>query len=210
MSLACTGVILAGGGATRYGGKPKGLERLRGERIIDRVARVLSLASDDLLLISNDPAAAGWLPGVRTEPDARPGLGSLGGIHSALARAGCPVILVAWDMPFVPAALLKRLRALGAAADAAVPESGSRRGVEPLCAYYTPACIPAIERRLDSDDLRVVGFYDDVRVARLSAVEVAQFGDAERLFMNINTPADLNLAERYASTTDGGDYRQEK
>lgn len=210
MSLACTGVILAGGGATRYGGKPKGLEFLNGERIIDRVARVLSFASDDLLLISNDRAAEGWLPGVRTEPDVRPGLGSLGGIYSALVRAGCPVILVAWDMPFVPAALLNRLRAIGAETDAAVPESDSRRGVEPLCAYYAPACIPAIERRLDSGDLRVVGFYDDVRVARLSAAEVAQFGDAERLFMNINTPADLSFAERYASTTNGSGYRQEE
>ena len=210
MSSDCTGVILAGGGATRYGGKPKGLECLNGERIIDRVARVLSLASDNLLLISNDPAACGWLPGVRTEPDVRTGLGSLGGIYSALVLSGSPVMLVAWDMPFVPAALLKRLRLLGAGMDVAVAESGSRRGLEPLCAYYTPACIPAIERRLDSADLRVVGFYEDVRVARLSAAEVAQFGGAERLFMNVNTPADLILAERYASTTDGDNYRQEE
>ena len=210
MSPDCTGVILAGGEAKRYGGKPKGLECVSGERIIDRVAGVLSSVSEHLLLISNDRAAAEWLPGVRAEADVRPGLGSLGGIYSALVRAGGPVILVAWDMPFVPAALLKRLRTLGAEADAAVPESDSRRGVEPLCAYYAPACIPAIERRLDSDDLRVVGFFDDVRVARLSAAEVAQFGDAERLFMNINTPTDLDLAERYASTTDGGDNRQEE
>ena len=183
---------------------------MNAERIIDRVARVLSQASDNLLLISNDPAASGWLPGVRTAADVRPGLGSLGGIHSALVLSGSPVILVAWDMPFVSAALLRRLRELGAQTDAAVAESGSRRGVEPLCAYYTPACIPAIERRLDSGDLRVVGFYEDIRVARLSAAEVAQFGDAERLFMNINTPADLSFAERYASTTDGSDYRQEE
>ncbi|MBC7791549.1 MAG: molybdenum cofactor guanylyltransferase [Anaerolineae bacterium] len=210
MTVPCTGVILAGGGATRYGGKPKGLERLKGERIIDRVASALSLASDELLLISNDPAAVHWLPGVRTEHDVRPGQGSLGGIHSALVRAGGPLLLVAWDMPFVPSALLKRLRAIGEEVDLAVPESDSRRGVEPLCAYYTPACIPAIERRLDSDDLRVVGFYDDVRVARLNAAEVAQFGDAERLFMNINTPADLTLAEQYASTTDAGDHWQEE
>ena len=210
-----TGVILAGGGATRYGGRAKGLEPVGGERVIDRVAAALAHTTDVLLLIANDARAATWLPGVRTEPDVRPGLGSLGGIYSAIVRAGGPVLLVAWDMPFVPAGLLAALRALGGGADAAVPESDSRRGVEPLCAYYTPACVAPIERRLDTGDLRVVGFYDDVRVARLEAAEVARFGDPARIFLNVNTPDDLELARRHASTSggqtpDGGRHRQEE
>jgi molybdopterin-guanine dinucleotide biosynthesis protein A len=205
-----TGVILAGGGATRYGGRAKGLERVGGKRVIDRVAAALARAADELLVIANDGEAAAWLPGVRTEPDVRPGLGSLGGIYSAIVRAGGPVLLVAWDMPFVPAELLAALRERGAGADVAVPESDSRRGVEPLCAYYTPACIPPIERRLDAGDLRVVGFYDDVRVARLDAAEVARFGDPTRIFLNVNTPDDLELARRHAPTPDGGRHRQEE
>src|SRR5690606_26116715 len=116
--------------------------------------------TDDLLLIANDPAADRWLPGVRTEADVRPGCGSLGGIHAALWHAGSSVLLVAWDMPFVPAALLRALRDHGADADAVVPSSGSRRGVEPLCAWYAPACLAPIEERLDAHDLRVVSFYD--------------------------------------------------
>ena len=210
-----TGVILAGGAATRYGGRAKGLERVGGERVIDRVAAALARTTDQLLLIANDPEAAGWLPGVRAEPDVRPGLGSLGGIYSALVRAAGPVLLVAWDMPFVPAELLAVLRELGRSADAAVPESDSRRGVEPLCAYYTPACVAPIARRLDGGDLRVVGFYDDVRVARLGAGEVARFGDPARIFLNVNTPDDLELARRHASTPggptpDGGRHRQKE
>ncbi|HEX5436071.1 MAG TPA: molybdenum cofactor guanylyltransferase [Gemmatimonadaceae bacterium] len=209
--MTCTGVILAGGQATRYGGLPKGLERVAGERVIDRVAHALEQATDELLLIANDPAADAWLPGVRVERDVRPGLGSLGGILSSLAHSGGPAIIVAWDMPFVPAALLAALRALGEKADAevAVPESDSRRGVEPLCAYYTPACVAPIERALARDDRRVIGFYDEVRVARLDAERVRAFGDPAFLFMNINTPDDLALAEQHASTTDGGHRRQE-
>ena len=86
MRLPCTGVILAGGQATRFGGVPKGLARVHGERIIDRVAGALRESADDLLLVANDAAAASWLPGVRVECDLRPGLGSLGGLHSALPR----------------------------------------------------------------------------------------------------------------------------
>jgi len=211
VSAGCTGVILAGGQATRYGGLPKGLERVAGERVIDRVANVLAQTTDELLLIANDASASTWLPGVRVERDVRPGFGSLGGILSGVVHAGQPALIVAWDMPFVPAGLLAALRDLGERdhADAAVPESGSRRGVEPLCAYYTPACVAPIERQIERGDLRVVGFYDDIRLARLDAELVRGFGDPERLFMNINTPDELALAEHHASTTDGGRDRQE-
>jgi molybdopterin-guanine dinucleotide biosynthesis protein A len=207
-----TGVVLAGGLASRYGGAPKGLERVGGERIIDRVARALRGAADELLVVANDPGAAAWLPGVRVAADVRPGAGSLGGIHAALVHAGGPVIVVAWDMPFVPAGLLRALRDLGAGADAAVPESDSRRGLEPLCAYYGPTCVTAIERRLDAGDRRVVGFYDDVGVRRLEATAVARFGDPSVLFMNVNTPEELAFAEAHAAhatTPDGRRDRQE-
>jgi molybdopterin-guanine dinucleotide biosynthesis protein A len=202
-------VILAGGNASRYGGAPKGLERVGGRRIIDRVADALRPATDDLLLIANDPAAGEWLPGVRHAVDVRPGLGSLGGIHAALVRAGTPVLVVAWDMPFVPAGLLADLRAAGAEADVAVAESGSRRGVEPLCAYYGPGCVAAIERRLDAQDRRVVGFFDDVTVVRVGADVVARYGDPSVIFMNVNSPEDLGLAEEHASAPDGRGDRQE-
>jgi molybdopterin-guanine dinucleotide biosynthesis protein A len=89
----------------------------------------------------------------------------------------------------------------------AVPASDSRRGVEPLCAYYSLACLAPIARRIDAGDLRVVGFFDDdVHVDRIDA---SGYGDPSIMFMNVNTPDDLALAERYASTTDGGRRRQE-
>jgi molybdopterin-guanine dinucleotide biosynthesis protein A len=188
-----TGVILAGGHATRFSGQPKGLELIRGTRIIDRVVTALGAASDDLLLVANDPAARTWLPGIRTVGDVRPGCGSLGGLHAALVHAGQPVLVVAWDMPFVTADILRALRAAGAPVDAAVPESGSPRGLEPLCAFYRPSCIGPIERQLDTGDRRVVGFFDQVRLARI------QVADPDRAFMNVNTPSDMALAEALAA-----------
>lgn len=199
----CTGVILAGGQASRYDGRAKGLEIVGGTRIIDRVATALAEAADDLLLIANTPDAESWLSGVRTAADVLPGQGSLGGIHAALAHATTSVLVVAWDMPFVPAELLSCLRALGARADAAVPESDSRRGLEPLCAWYSQACLAPIERRLQAGDRRVVSFFDDVRVARLGAQDVRQFGDPELMFMNVNTPDELAKAEEHAAADHG-------
>ncbi|MBL8960688.1 MAG: molybdenum cofactor guanylyltransferase, partial [Gemmatimonadetes bacterium] len=157
---------------------------------------------DDLLLVANAAEAAEWLPGVRMVGDVIVDQGSLGGIHAALVHAATPVLVVAWDMPFVPVSLARQLRAAGEGADAVLPESGSRRGVEPLCAWYGPACIPAIEQRLAEGDRRVIGFLDLVRVVRMAAEEVAQHGDPEHIFSNVNTPEELQLAERHATTAD--------
>jgi molybdopterin-guanine dinucleotide biosynthesis protein A len=199
--------VLAGGTASRYGGLPKGLELVAGSRIIDRVADVLNATTDTLLLVANDPGAAAWLPGVRVVADVLTRQGSLGGIHAALVHASTPVLVVAWDMPFVRPDLLARLRDLGEDADLVVPESASHRGMEPLCAWYGPRCVPAIERAIASGDRRVIGFFEDVRVARLPRDEVAAFGDPDWMFMNVNSPDELVRAEAYAATADAGHHR---
>jgi molybdopterin-guanine dinucleotide biosynthesis protein A len=190
------GAILAGGGATRFGGKPKGLEVVGGERILDRLARVMRAAFDaPPLLVANAPEAPDWRPDLRTVPDVRPGLGSLGGIYTAVVQAPAPVVCVAWDMPFVTEALLRRLADGLLEHDACLPQSDGRRGVEPLCAAYGPACRDAIARSLDEGDLRAIAFHARIGVGILPLSEVVRFGDPELLFFNVNTTDDLALTD---------------
>lgn len=192
------GAVLAGGAASRYGGVPKGLLSVGGARILDRVvAGVQAVTGAPPLLIANAPGASAWRPDLKAIPDARPGFGSLGGIYTAVTAAAGPVLCVAWDMPFVPDALLRAL-VDGAAAgnyDAFLPESSGRRGLEPLCAVYGPACGPAIARRLETGDLKAISFHTDVRVGILSLAQVRGFGDPDELFFNVNTPDELERAE---------------
>ena len=192
------GAVLAGGAASRYGGVPKGLLSVGGARILDRVVDGVRAVTGALpLLIANAPGASAWRPDLKTIPDARPGCGSLGGIYTAVTAAPESVLCVAWDMPFVPDALLQAL-VDGAAAgnyDAFLPESSGRRGLEPLCAVYGPACGPAIARRLETGDLKAISFHTDVRVGILSLAQVRDFGDPDELFFNVNTPDELERAE---------------
>lgn len=194
MSGPVRGAVLAGGGATRFGGRPKGLERVGGQRIMDRVVAALA---DGLgappIVIANAPDAATWRPDLRTIPDVRPGLGALGGIYTAVLEAPAPVVCIAWDMPFVTPALVRLLAAGLEEADACLPASGSRRGVEPLCAGYGPACGPAIERAAEADDLRAIAFHPWIHVVTIP--EAALPAAPSRLFFNVNTPADLLTAE---------------
>ena len=186
---------MAGGAATRYGGAPKGLLEVGGRRVLDRVVDALAEATGQPpILVANAADAATWRPDLAVHADVVPGAGSLGGILTAVETAA-PVLCVAWDMPFVSAGLLGELIGLLGAADAALPESDSRRGLEPLCAGYGPACGPAIRRALAAQDLRAIGFHEHVRIARLPRERVLQYGDPGVLFFNVNTPEDLVRAE---------------
>jgi len=107
----------------------------------------------------------------------------------------------------VPPALLREIatRAAGAGdeppsarPDVVAPESGGRRGIEPLCAYYGTGCVGAVQRALERDDRRVVAFFQDVRVQRIPLDEVRRHGDPELIFMNVNTPEERERAERLA------------
>jgi molybdopterin-guanine dinucleotide biosynthesis protein A len=199
----CTGAILAGGRSTRFGSGPKGLARLGAVRLVDRVAAALRDSCDDLLMVANDDRAEEWLPSVKTVGDLRPGAGALGGIHTALATAGTDILVLPWDAPFVPATLLRALREAGEldAADAAVPASGaSPWGFEPLCAWYAPTCLPAIEAQLDAADHRAGAW--QARVNTLH-VDVSSWGDPALLFYNVNTSADLQRAEQLLAAWSG-------
>ena len=190
------GAILAGGGATRYGGRPKGLLDVGGRRILDRVVDAVTAAvGAPPLLVANAPDAAAWRSDLATVPDAEPGLGSVGGIYTAVAAGDDPVLCVAWDMPFLTADLLRTLVDGSAAYDVFLPESDSRRGLEPLCAVYGPACRAAIERQLARGDRRAIGFHPEVKVGTLPLERVRAFGDPAELFLNVNRPEDLQRAE---------------
>ena len=191
------GAVLAGGAASRYGGSPKGLRELGGRRILDRVVDAITAAvGAPPLLVANAPDAGSWAPALRCIPDVRSGAGSLGGIYTALCDAPGPVLCVAWDMPFVSEDLLRTLIAGSDGFDAFLPESGGRRGLEPLCAVYGQACRAPIEQAIARGDLRAIAFHDAVRVGTLSLDRVRAFGDPETLFFNVNRPDDLERAEQ--------------
>jgi molybdopterin-guanine dinucleotide biosynthesis protein A len=195
------GAISAGGRSTRYGA-PKALERVGGERVVDRAAAALrALAgTDNVVAIVNDAALAAAI-GLPHRGDVLHGIGALAGVHAALVwaaeRGADGALVVGCDMPFVEPALLRQLVAQAEDADVVIPESTGPRGVEPLCAWYGVACAAAIEAAAARGDARMIGFHDAVRVRRLPLETVRACGDPARMFLNINTPADRTLAEQW-------------
>lgn len=197
------GAILAGGASRRFG-SPKALAEVGGRRIIDRVRDVLAEAADEMMLITNEPDRFGGIA-LPMSGDRAPGLGPLAGVEAALLRASergaSGALCVSCDMPFLSAALLREIASRGDEARAVVPESG--RGIEPLGAWYPVSVRMAVSRLLASEDRSLRALLDTVETVRIPVDEVRRFGDPEILFFNVNTPGDLERAERIARQIDG-------
>ena len=190
--MRITGVIQAGGRSTRMGGQPKALMELGGRRIIDRVADVVRRVADDVLVVTNTPDLYAWLD-LPMVPDAFPDHGSLGGIYSGLRAArGDVAFTVACDMPFLMPEVARLVTDRAGEADVVAPKVGEQW--ETLHACYGKACLEPIEKRLRAGRLKIVGFYDEVRVLAIGEGEVARFRAPGVVFMNVNTPDEFEAA----------------
>ena len=192
-----TGVIQAGGKSTRMGGTPKALVELGGQRLIERVVAVVREVVDDVLVVTNTPDLYRFL-GLPMVPDAFVDHGSLGGIYSGLAAApGDAAFTVACDMPFLRAPVVRLVVERAGEADVVIPRAGDQ--LQTLHAVYGKACLPHMEARLRAGRLKIVGFFDAVRVLEIPEGEVARHADPEIVFMNVNTPEELARARALAA-----------
>jgi len=194
--MRVTGVIQAGGKSTRMGGRPKALIELGGRRIVERVLSALVPAVDDVLIVTNTPELYAFL-GLPMVADVYPDHGSLGGIYSGLTAApGQAAFTVACDMPFLHPEVVKLVVARADQGDVVIPRVGDQH--ETMHAAYAKACLPHIEARLHAGQLRIVGFFAEVRVVEIAEADIARFRKPEIAFMNVNTPNELERARALA------------
>ena len=191
--------IQAGGQSTRMG-RDKGLVDFLGGPLITRVMGRLASIADEILVTTNDPESYRFLE-VPLFADLKPGRGALGGLHTALASASQPLVaVVACDMPFASLKLLTFACEilLKGDEDVAIPESGDG-WYEPLHAVYRrEACRRAVERAIDSDQWKLISWFPQVKVRKITSTEVARLDPSGLAFSNVNTPEELLQAEQRA------------
>ena len=195
-----TGVILAGGLSRRLG-RDKAVEPVGGEPLIRRVASRLSQVSSQTVVVVNEPGRAKALPipeSATVAVDIYPNKGSLGGIYTGLSAAVRDwAFVVSCDMPFLNTALLSHMSSLRDGYDVVAPVIDGRP--EPTHALYHRVCLPHIRRRLEVGELKISGFFDEVRVRYVAEAELDRI-DPERLsFFNVNTQEDLDRAHQLAA-----------
>ena len=192
---AVTGVLLAGGQSRRLG-RDKAVEPFMGEPLMARVAARLSQVCSQLVVVVAEESRARELPipaGAKVVTDAYPGKGSLGGIYSGIhASSSQWVVVTACDMPFLNVRLFEHMLSLRPGHDVVAPVVEGRP--EPTHAAYSKACLAAIRARLERDQLKITGFFDDVRVRYVPEDEVKRFDPELLTFFNVNNQEDLDRA----------------
>ena len=172
-------------------GQDKAWIELEGEPIIRRVANVLAQVADEVIVVANDPKYASL--GLRVVADRFPDGGALGGIATGVSAATHDRVLVAaCDMPFLSVEVWRVLIDHRFEADVVIPKIGGE--LETLHALYTKLCVAPMERSLAAGRLRVISFFDEVRVRLIEERELRLADPTLRSFTNVNTPEELASA----------------
>ena len=192
-------LVIQAGGESRRIGSDKALLPFLGQPLILRPLKRLAHLADEILITSNQPENYRFL-GLTPIPDLMPGLGALGGLHTALSAASHPyVAVVACDMPFAsPEMLAFELLVLREQnADAVVPRTEA--GTEPFHAFYKrETCLPHIQSALEAGRRRVDAWFDEVNICYLAPEEYMPYDPDGLAFLNINVIEELNQAEEIA------------
>lgn len=196
------GVILAGGRATRMGGGDKGLRMVGDRRLIDHVLLRLAPQCAPVALNANgDPArfADLKLPVLPDSIAGHPGPlgGVLAGLDWAAGQGADHIVSVAADTPFFPGDLAARLwagRAGSGLSLAATRDADGRLRRHPTFGLW-PVALREDLRAALRDGLRKIVMWTDAHEA--AVVEFAT--DPFDPFFNINSPEDIDAAERLVS-----------
>lgn len=201
------GVILAGGRASRMGGGDKALRDVAGRSLFERViSRLTPQVAASAINANGAPARLAHL-GLPVLPDDVPDhpgplAGVLAGMEWAAAAGASHILTVAADTPFFPADLGVRLAAAltpeTPVALAATPDDRPERAGElarhPTFGLWPVALRGDLRRALTEEGLRKVVLWTDRHGGATVPFDAAPFDP----FFNVNTPEDLETAERIA------------
>lgn len=196
MAISVSGVILAGGANTRFGGKMKPNLVVGGQSIFQRMSAILKEIFPELILVTNSPGEFDDLSGFRLMPDQFLKIGPLGGIHAAMKTSSMSsVFIFAGDMPLLDKNLiLKQIEIFqNIRPDILVPRMGDY--IEPLHSIYNKSLLLQLEEYLSGKNKFAVREF-------IKTVNAAYFDtglERTNAFMNINSPSDILKVENILS-----------
>ena len=186
--LPFSAAILAGGRSRRMG-QDKSMMEIGGVPVIRRIADTLGGMFADVFVVANEKDEYERM-GLAVVGDIHPGNDSLGGLHTAVVRAGCSHVFVAGcDMPLLQPALIRGLASLVEDWDVVIPVKDDYP--EPLCAFYGKNCAPHIEESISRGRLKMIGFHEHARVRRVEEALWREWDAEGASFLNANTPEEF-------------------
>jgi molybdopterin-guanine dinucleotide biosynthesis protein A len=183
--------ILAGG-ASRRMGTDKSQLLFDQQTFTERIAETLLQLTDSVTIVGRTTESR--FPNV---PDVYPQWGALGGLHAALTTCKREwAIVVACDLPFVTPELFTQLATLRLDHEAVVPIQDDGRP-QPLAALYCiDPCLQRATELIQAGRRRPLDLLEIVNTRWVPFAEIRNLDQADRFFVNINTPEDYYEAIR--------------
>lgn len=193
------GYVMAGGASTRFG-FDKARAELNGQTMLTHMGKLVKEATGSVSVVAALGRYAGF--GERIVDDHWPGQGPLGGIITALMDAHSQKLQHIWclivgcDMPFLTREWLAYLAERAFASSAAVVAPRSALGVEPLCACWHTAATSKLQYAFEDGVRKVTNAMKRVETEVVDESDWKRFDKAGRLFWNMNTQAEYELARQ--------------
>lgn len=186
-----TGLVLAGGRATRMGGEDKGLLEVAGRPMIAYVIDALRPQVARIIVNANRNTERYARFGVPVLGDHLAGFqGPLAGMASGMAAADTEFVLtVPCDSPLVPGDLTGRLVDALEASGALIAVAHDGRRQQPVFALLRTELLSDLKEYLASGERKIDRWF------RLHRIVEADFSDRTQAFLNVNTPADRAVLE---------------
>ena len=187
-----TGVILAGGRATRMGGVDKGLVPINGRPMIAWVIDVLRPQVADVMINANRNHERYGEFGCPVIDDGDSEFrGPLAGMASAMRTAGTPYIaVVPCDSPLINEELVARLYAAVVSSGSPIAAAHDGERLQPVFALLACDLLADLAGYLDDGQRKIDRWY-----ARHGYATV-DFSDMAESFANINAPEDRSALEQ--------------
>ncbi len=183
--------VLAGGRSSRMG-TDKAFLQLDGRTLLARALDRLHALTPEVRTVGPAAKFAAYGPVVE---DVYADRGPLAGIHAALSASATELnLILAVDLPFVSAALLRFIVEEARACDAVVTVPRIAGGYQPLCAVYRGAFAPLAAAALEAGKNKIDALFAVTSTRVLEESELSRFAFSAAMFENLNTPEDLRRA----------------
>jgi len=193
-------LLLAKGEKSQRLGVVKSFLKLKGSPLIELTLEKLSGRFAQIYLITTTPEKFIGYENfrVRVLVD-KIKCGPLGGIYLGLKASDTAYnFVLAVDQIFIPTDFITWMMRKRKDYQVLVPRTNGQ--VHPLCAIYHQSVQEAMERRIKEGKYRLTDLLKEVETRYLKK-GLEKFGPPERLFFNINTPADLIQARNFLNRT---------
>lgn len=180
-----TAAVILAGGMSRRMGRDKAALPFGEETMLSRLVRLYRPYFDVTAVSLNAPGRFETY-GALEVVDRHPGDGPLAGLEAAFLDTGADVIfLTGTDLPLGDPALAQHLMKARGGHDVCLIRSA--KGLEPLFAVYSSACLGAVRRALEEGRRSMLYMIRQMDTLELSAESLPGF-DVPRILTNVNDP----------------------